>query len=140
MKFPSKEHIKGILNTKKYLCEMRYAPDQQIYGLTRRQAEELLAKYERRADQNGWNDDPEYRSVEGWKKARWFPPEATSDFVPEQMLKNNTQERPAKLMPYDYFYNVYDSPKNKSNHFDIDNDDDKYNSKDYDWKGETNTY
>ena len=141
MNFLNKEKIKRILDTKKALLEMRYAPDQTQYGLTRRQMERMLAAYERRADENGWNDDPEYRSVDGWKRAKWFPPEVNSDYLPDAIYKNTTQERPAKLMPYDYYYNVFRNEADKEDHYDIDADDDTKNpNKDLSWKGETNVY
>lgn len=142
MKFPDKEQLKHILNNHKGLFEMRYAPDNSGYPLTRRQVEKLLSRYERREDEDGWNDDPEYRSIDGWKRARWYPPELIADYEPDAKLTNVSQERPAKLMPYDYYYNVYRSAEiNPENHYDIDNDDDKENPVDMtDWKGQTNTY
>ena len=121
------------------LSEMRMAPDQSGYPLTRRQVERMLSQYERREDEDNWNDNPEYRSSDGWAKARWYPPELSSDFSIED--KDNTgSQRPAKLMPYDYFYtNMKDSDKNLPNYETVTDDDDMEHETDtQDWSGETN--
>lgn len=137
-----KESIISELDKKRQLMEMRHSPDNSGYPLTRRQVEKMLSQYERRGDEVGWNDSPEYRSVDGWKKARWYPPELESNYTPDANYNSNPDERPAKLMPYDYEYNVYKlDDVDKQNHKDIDDDDDKKNFvKDYDWKGETNIF
>lgn len=137
-----KEKILEQLDLRRKLMEMRHSPDNSGYPLTRRQVEKMLSQYERRGDEDGWNDSPEYRSVDGWKKARWYPPELESNYVPDANYNSNPDQRPAKLMPYDYDFNVYKlDDVDKLNHKDIDDDDDKKNFvKDYDWKGETNIY
>lgn len=123
------------------LCEMRMAPDQSGYPLTRRQVEKLLAQYERREDEDNWNDDPEYRSPEGWKRASWFPPEVDSNHAPED-LDNAGKQRPAKLMPYDYFYTVHhDSEKDITPASDLtDEDDTEHKSDEQNWSGATNPW
>lgn len=121
------------------LSEMRMAPDQSGYPLTRRQVERLLSQYERREDEDNWNDNPEYRSSDGWAKARWYPPELSSDFVIQDNDKTGGQ-RPAKLMPYDYFYNNKKASDTIPPDFEtIEDDDDKEHDSDtQDWSGETN--
>lgn len=124
--------------------EMRDAPDQQQYPLTRRQVEKLLARYERREDTSTDFANPEARSVEGAKRARWYAPEHNSDFVDDAdidgvALDPNHDQRPAKLMPYDYYFDVSkktdveDGGPNDVNNGDSVNDEE-------DWEGETNKF
>lgn len=94
------------------IMEMRDAPDNTAYPLTRREVEKMLTKYERREDTSTGLDNPEARSVEGMQKARWYAPEASSDFVDEFIdgatgVKRNLDDRPSKLMPYDYKFTVH---------------------------------
>ncbi len=83
--------------------EMRDAPDQSMYPLTRREVEKLLNTYERRGELNTNNiDDIEARSEDGMRRARWYAPDVKSDFkydVEDDMF--NPDHRPAALMPYD---------------------------------------
>ena len=85
------------------LAEMRDAPDQSMYPLTRREVEKLLNTYERRGELNTNNiDDIEARSEDGMRRARWYAPDVKSDFkydVEDDMF--NPDHRPAALMPYD---------------------------------------
>lgn len=149
MKIPNKDFTKQIMNemlidklSEGNLLEMRMAPDQSSYPLTRRQVEKMLAQYERREDEDNWNDDPEYRSQEGWLKAKWYAPELNADFN-VQDLDSSGSQRPAKLMPYDYYYtnfkqnnDQYDLPYNDVN----DNDDLEDSNEDQNWAGETNPW
>ena len=135
--------MKNILAKKlvNKLMEMRVAPDQSLYPLTRRQVERMLAQYERREDENNYNDDPEYRSKIGWERARWFPPDIDADFSPEELNLTNSDERPAKLMPYDYFYTNYGvNDKVIDNSFEVNDNDDKESPDKFDWSGEHNIY
>lgn len=149
MKIPSKNYTKIVMNemlidklSEGNLLEMRMAPDQSGYPLTRRQVEKMLSQYERREDEENWNDDPEYRSKEGWLRAKWFPSELTSDFdVQDQDMSGN--QRPAKLMPYDYYYtnskinnDQFDSPYDVVN----DDDDQEDSNQPKDWSGEMNPW
>ncbi len=135
--------MKNILDKKlvNKLMEMRVAPDQSLYPLTRRQVERMLAQYERREDENNYNDDPEYRSQIGWERARWFPPDIDSDFSPENIDLTNSDERPAKLMPYDYFYTNYGENDKVTNYSNMVSDNDDKESPDkFDWSGEHNVF
>lgn len=149
MKIPSKTYTKRVMNemlmdtlSEGNLLEMRMAPDQSGYPLTRRQVEKMLSQYERREDEENWNDDPEYRSPDGWQKAKWYAPELTSDFN-IQDLDTTGSQRPAKLMPYDYYYTNY---KQNNDQFDLpadtvnDNDDLEDAGKDQVWSGENNPW
>lgn len=138
-----------ILSTKKYLnemlinnlCEMRMAPDQSKYPLTRRQVEKLLAQYERRQDEDNWNDDPEYRSPEGWQRASWYPLEIDSDHRAEDSDSYGKQ-RPAKLMPYDYYYTVHheNEPALVNANEVTDEDDTEHKDNEQNWQGTTNPW
>lgn len=126
------------------LSEMRMAPDQSNYPLTRRQVEKMLAQYERREDEDNWNDDPEYRSMDGWLKAKWFAPETEADFGGEDMDKSGAN-RPAKLMPFDYYYtNQKQTDKEEVPPFYKVNDNDDNDEEELDkatsWKGENNAW
>lgn len=137
VEFTKKALTEKLVN---HLCEMRMAPDQSGYPLTRRQVEKLLSQYERREDEGNWNDDPEYRSPNGWLRARWFPPELDADFDNEDGLDNKNQ-RPAKLMPYDYFYTNYKDNDTHIEPYDsVSDDDDREDRADENWTGETNPW
>lgn len=137
------DFTKHVLNEKlnTVLSEMRMAPDQNGYPLTRRQVERMLSQYERREDEDNWNDDPEYRGAGGWAKARWYPPELQSTFSPEDPDTSGSQ-RPAKLMPYDYYVTNYKVGDQYTQPYDVaDDDDDKEDSTQTpDWSGETNPW
>lgn len=116
--------VKGVR-----LNEMRDAPDQQQLPMTRRDVERMLASYERR-DEAKTADNPEARSMTGAKRVRWFPPEQQSNFVDDDRvdavgLPHDSNKRPAKLMPFDYYFEVSKE------------DDDKEESDD-NWSGEYN--
>lgn len=94
------------------LMEQRDAPDQSAYPLTRREVEKMLTKFERREDDSTGIDNPEARSIEGMKRVRWYAPEQDSDFVDEFIdgatgEKRNLDDRPSKMMPYDYRFTVH---------------------------------
>jgi len=131
--------VKGVR-----LMEMRDAPDQQKYPLTRREVEMLLTKYERREEANP-GDNPEARSIEGAKRARWYAPEHNSDYTKELDLDGvgippDQDQRPAKMMPYDYYFDVSKKTDVEDGDADDvgDNDDDEH--PDGDWGGEFNRY
>ena len=61
MKIPNKDFAKQIMNemlidklSEGNLLEMRMAPDQSSYPLTRRQVEKMFTQYERREDEDNW--------------------------------------------------------------------------------------
>ena len=83
---------------------MRDAPDNSYLPLSRRSCERLLNTYERRDEDT--SDNSEERSLEGMMKARWYPPEIKADWSADDITQKNTNDRPAKLMPYDYYYSV----------------------------------
>jgi hypothetical protein len=102
----------AVTESKDVIMEMRDAPDNSAYPLTRREVEKMLTKYERREDDSTGLDNPEARSIEGMQKSRWYAPEHSSDFVDEFIdgatgVKRNTDDRPAKIMPYDYKFTVH---------------------------------
>lgn len=133
-----------IEEIKKPIMEMRDSPDQSAYPLTRREVEKMLTKYERREDDSTGLSNPEARTIDGAKKARWYSPEESSDFVDEFVdgatgEKKNIDDRPAKLMPYDYKFTVHkpgDINQTSGKEIgDADTDNDKQ-----DWSGEFNKY
>lgn len=135
--------MKNILNKKLVgkLMEMRVAPDQSLYPLSRRQVERMLAQHERREDENNYNDDPEYRSKNGWEGASWYPPDIDSDYTQDSIDLTNSTERPAKLMPYDYFYTNYsDADKEISHSYEVNDNDDRESPDKFDWSGEHNVF
>lgn len=113
------------------ISEMRDAPDQAMYPLTRREVEKLLTTYERRAELDTNNNDSiEARSEDGMKRARWYAPDVRSDFkydVEDDMFNPDT--RPAALMPYD-----------KHNVKTDDSSTDEQKKKHQDYSGESNLY
>jgi hypothetical protein len=130
--------VKGVR-----LMEMRDAPDQQQYPLTRREVERLLTKYERREEANP-GDNPEARSMEGAKRVRWYAPEHNSDFSGDDNMDGvamspDQDQRPSKLMPYDYYFDVSKKTDVVPDEDDIgDSDDNKH--PDGDWGGEFNKF
>lgn len=123
------------------ICEMRMAPDQSGYPLTRRQVEKMLAQRERREDEDNWNDDPEYRSPSGWQRTSWYPPELDNDYSSEDVDSEGNQ-RPAKLMPYDFFYTNYKVGEKSIEPAGISSDDDdtEDEKKPNNWAGATNAW
>lgn len=113
------------------ISEMRDAPDQAMYPLTRREVEKLLTTYERRAELDTNNNDSiEARSEDGMKRARWYAPDVRSDFkydVEDDMFNPDT--RPAALMPYD-----------KHNVRTDDSSTDEQKKQHQDYSGESNLY
>lgn len=128
------------------VTEMRDLPDNSAYPLTRREVEKLLASYERRSDAEDSNiDDIEARSEDGMRRARWYPPEAKSDYVPDPADDMFGKDmRPAKLMPYDYKYTVSNNADDKTvNAWEVeDSDGDKEDDdrKKQNFSGERNLY
>jgi hypothetical protein len=126
------------------LVEQRNAPDNEIYPLTRREVEKMLSRYERREDDSTGFDNPEPRSIDGAKKARWYAPEHNSNYLDDvdtehDGAEQNVDDRPSKLMPYDYYFSVH-KPKDRnqetSNEIgDVDTENDEE-----DWEGETNKF
>jgi hypothetical protein len=117
--------VKGVR-----LNEMRDAPDQQQLPMTRRDVERMLASYERREEAK-IGSNPEARSISGAKRARWYAPEDQSNFADDDRtdavgLPHDSNKRPAKLMPFDYYFEV-----SKSDTDGKESDDD--------WSGEYNT-
>lgn len=113
------------------IAEMEDAPDQQVYGLTRDQEARLHASYEMRHDSDSDNPvQPEERSIEGAQRASKYPPESTSDYLPDPHtpIDNETQERPAALMPYDLEIDVVPPDTDDHDYFDDD------------WSGEDNIF
>jgi hypothetical protein len=116
--------VKGVR-----LNEMRDAPDQQQLPMTRRDVERMLASYERR-DEAKIGENPEARSISGAKRARWYSPEDSSNFVDDDRvdavgLPHDSNKRPAKLMPFDYYFEVSKT--------------DDGDEKEGNWSGEYNT-
>ncbi len=113
------------------ISEMRDAPDQAMYPLTRREVEKLINTYERRAELDTNNNDSiEARSEDGMKRARWYAPDVRSDFkydVEDDMFNPDT--RPAALMPYD-----------KHNVKTDDSSTDEHKKQHQDYSGESNLY
>lgn len=136
-----KNYMKDMLNNlfNKTLVEMRVAPDQSKYPLSRRQLEKLLTQYERREDEDNWNDNPEYRTIEGQKRCRWYPPEVETDTKPED-LDFYSKVRPAKLMPYDYYYSIIDDTGEYFGNEITDNDDIEHDSENSNWSGSFNPW
>lgn len=135
-----KESMKDILNRKfATLFEMRVAPDQARYQLSRRQVEKMLSQYERQEDEDNWNDDPEYRTIDGQKKCRWYPPEVESDRTPED-ADTHSKSRPAKLMPYDYYYNIVDGSGEYFGNEITDDDDSGHDTPPKNWEGSFNPW
>lgn len=129
---------------KSRLKESRDAPDGSAYPLTRREVEKMLTKYERREDDSTGFDNPEARSIEGAKKVRWYSPEHNSDFVDEFIDastgdKKNMDDRPAKLMPYDYKFSVHKPGDINQTQGKEVSDADTTNEKEK-WTGEFNKY
>jgi len=124
---------------KSRLMEMRDAPDNANYGLSRRNLEKLLAKYERREDDSTGFDNPEPRSIEGAKRTRWYAPEHNSDFAAE-LTNDPGIDRPAKLMPYDYEFSVRRPQDINTEPADEINDADTEVEDGDDWEGETNRF
>jgi hypothetical protein len=127
------------------LTEMRDSPDQSRYAISRRDVERMLSKYERREDDSTGFDNPEPRSIEGAKRARWYAPEHNSDFVDDLVdgptgMKPNTDNRPAKLMPYDYEFSVHKPGDIETEPADEISDADTEVENDDDWEGETNKF
>ncbi len=126
------------------IMEMRDAPDNAAYPLTRREVEKMMTKYERREDNTTGLDNPEARAVEGMSRARWYAPEHSSDFVDEFIdgatgVKRNMDDRPSKMMPYDYKFTVHKPGDiNVSQATEI-GDADTTNDKE-DWEGGFNRY
>jgi hypothetical protein len=118
---------------------MRDAPDQSAYPLTRRAVERLLNTYERRDEETSENQ--EARSIEGMRKARWYPPEQASDFTVDDPSKPNLDDRPAKLMPYDYYFSVH-KPGDRETEYgnEISDADTDVDPDEKDWKGASNTF
>lgn len=133
-----------IEEIKKPIMEMRDSPDQSAYPLTRRETEKMLTKYERRDDDSTGLENPEARSLEGAKKTRWYSPEENSDFVDEFVdgatgEKKNTDDRPSKLMPYDYKFTVHKpGDVNQTSGKEIGDADTENEAGD--WSGEFNKY
>lgn len=117
----------------KMIAEMRDAPDQAMYPLTRREVEKLLTTYERRAELDTSNNEhTEARSEDGMKRARWYAPDVKSDFkydVEDEMFNPDT--RPAALMPYDN-HNVKTDDSEKA--------EDEKNKNGQDYSGEDNLF
>lgn len=117
----------------KMIAEMRDAPDQAMYPLTRREVEKLLTTYERRAElDTSNNENIEARSEDGMKRARWYAPDVKSDFkydVEDDMFNPDT--RPAALMPYDT-HNVKTDDSEKA--------EDEKKEKGQDYSGEDNLF
>lgn len=86
------------------LNEMKDAPDQQIYPLTRDEVARLLASWERHSDEDdGSHMSGLSRDYEGMKRVSEYPPEVNSDYEydhPEDLIDGVT--RPAGMMPYDF--------------------------------------
>ena len=126
------------------ITEMRDAPDQTAYGMTRREVEKMLTKYERREDDNTGRDNPEPRSVAGMQRARWYAPEHNSDFANDYVddgigMDGQPDDRPAKAMPYDYEFSVNKPNDTNKDPHDVIDDHDTDNSKE-DWSGERNRF
>lgn len=136
MDYMKKKLNEMFVNT---LMEMRVAPDQSKYPLSRRQAEKMLTQYERKEDEDNWNDNPEYRTIEGQKRCRWYPPEAENNTNPED-LDFYSKNRPAKLMPYDYYYNIIDNTGEYFGNEVTDNDDLEHNPTNSNWSGSFNPW
>lgn len=125
------------------LTEMRDAPDNAMYPLSRTEVERLLTQYERRSDDPYADEaDTMDRSIEGMKRARWYPPEVKSDYTldPDSLDDiHDENNRPAKLMPYDYQYTVYKhSDTNEPEAGISDSDDESQRPENY--SGEYNVY
>jgi len=119
------------LATQAIIGEMEDAPDQQVYGLTRDQMARMHASYEMRHDSDSdYPVQPEERSIEGAQRASKYPPESTSDFLPDPHtpIDNETQERPAGLMAYDLEIDVCPAYTDDKDYFDDD------------WTGEDNIF
>lgn len=126
-----------VYNTR--IMEMRDAPDNSKYPLTRRAVEKLLTKYERREDDSTGFDNPEPRTIEGAKRVRWYAPEHNSDFASE-LTDNPGNDRPAKLMPYDYEFSVHRPNDINTEPADEIGDTDTEVEDGDDWEGETNKF
>lgn len=126
------------------LTEMRDAPDNSAYPIPRRAVEKLLAKYERREDDSTGFDNPEPRDIEGAKKARWYAPEHNSNFVNDLDLgkdgiEPNADDRPSKLMPYDYEFSVH-KPGDRNEEAATEIGDADTTNDEEDWEGEDNRF
>lgn len=95
-------HVIGSVKTS--IQEMKDAPDQQIYPLTRDEVARLLASWERHSDEDdGSHMSGLSRDYEGMLRVSEYPPEVESDYLPdhpEDAIDGVT--RPAGLMPYDF--------------------------------------